>query len=199
MSSDRNGNNRGAVNQAEGGLPQFDAQNPFRLETGARWYAVYTQPRRELRARQQLAAQNFLVFLPLYRKTVRHARKLQTVNAPFFPRYLFAALDLGRDQWRSINGTFGVTSLITDGEVPRPVPYGVVESLAQASDGELVQPGKELKVGDPVRILSGPFADLLGELVRVDGASRVRVLLQLLGGVVPASIDRRDLMPTRAA
>ena len=39
----------------------------------------------------------------------------------------------------------------------------------------------------------------VGALVRIDGPSRVRVLLKLLGGAVPASIDRRDLMPTRAA
>jgi transcriptional antiterminator RfaH len=189
MSNDR-------LNPAEN---QFQNAGSFGLVTGERWYAVYAQPHRELRAKQQLAAQGFTVFLPMYRKTVRHARKLSTVNAPFFPRYLFVALDLDRDQWRSVNGTFGVTSLITDGAIPRPVPIGVVESLAQASDSGFVQPGKELKVGDAVRVLTGPFADLLGELVRVDGASRVRVLLKLLGGAIPASIDRRDLMPTRAA
>lgn len=178
---------------------QLASQNPISLVAGERWYAVYSQPHRETRAQQQLAAQGFTVFLPLYRKTVRHARKLTTVSAPFFPRYLFVALDLSLDQWRSVNGTFGVTSLITDGATPRPVPHGVVESLAQVSDAGFVQPGKELKVGDSVRVLTGPFADLLGELVRIDGPSRVRVLLQLLGGAVPASIDRRDLMPTRAA
>ena len=70
---------------------------------------------------------------------------------------------------------------------------------AWPTDAGLVQPGKELKVGDSVRVLTGPFADLLGELVRMDAPSRVRVLLRLRGGAVPASIDRRDLMPTRAA
>src|SRR3954463_6816938 len=175
---------------------QFEAVS---LAAGERWYAGYSQPHRETRAQQQLTVQGFTAFLPLYRKTVRHARKLTTVSAPFFPRYLFVALDLSLDQWRSVNGTFGVTSLITDGAIPRPVPHGVVESLAEVSDAGFVQPGKELKVGDSVRVLTGPFADLLGELVRIDGPSRVRVLLRLLGGEVPASIDRRDLMPTRAA
>lgn len=130
---------------------------------------------------------------------MRHARKLQTVNAPFFPRYLFVGLDLSRDQWRCVNGTFGVTSLIMDGAMPRAVPPGVVESLTEASEGGCLQFGKDLKVGDSVRVLTGPFANLFGELARIDGGGRVRVLLQLLGGVVPASIDRRDLIPTRAA
>ena len=166
------------------------------LAPGERWYVVFSQPNREGRAQQQITAQGFNVFLPRYRKTVRHARKLTVKSAPFFPRYLFVALDLTRDQWRSINGTFGVTTFVMDGATPRPVPHGVVEGLVQVSEAGVIQLGKELKVGDSVRVLGGPFADLLGELVRVDGASRVRVLLKLLGGMVPASFDRRDLMPS---
>jgi transcriptional antiterminator RfaH len=164
------------------------------LAQGERWYAVYAQPHREARAHQQLKAQGFQAFLPQYRKTVRHARKITLQNAPFFPRYLFVALDLDRDQWRSVNGTFGVTCLVMDGARPRVVPAGIVESLIELSSTGAVDLGQGLKVGDRVRILSGPFADLVGELVRVDGPERVRVLLKLLSGAVPASISRRDLM-----
>jgi transcription antitermination factor NusG len=46
-------------------------------------------------------------------KTVRHARRLSTVEAPFFPRYLFTVLDLTRHLWRSVNGTFGVSRLVS--------------------------------------------------------------------------------------
>lgn len=166
------------------------------LAPGERWYVVFSQPHREVRAQQQIAAQGFNAFLPIYRKTVRHARKLTSKSAPFFPRYLFVALDINRDQWRCISNTIGVTTLVMDGAIPRPVPQGIVEGLIQASEAGFVQLGQDLKVGDQVRILAGPFADLLGELVRIDGASRVRVLLKLLGGTVPASFDRRDLMPS---
>ena len=178
----------------------LSAPSPLRLTCGDRWYVVYAQPNREFRAQIQLAAQGFHTFLPRYRKTVRHARKLMTVSAPFFQRYLFVALDLSRDQWRSVNGTFGVTSLVTDGTFPRPVPHGVVESLFDASDSDgFLNLGDALNLGERVRLLTGPFADLIGELVRFDGSRRVRVLLQLLGGVVATSIDRGDLVPVRAA
>jgi transcription antitermination factor NusG len=147
----------------------------------------------------QLAAQGFHTFLPRYRKTVRHARKLMTVNAPFFNRYLFVALDLSRDRWRSIYGTFGVTSLISDGTSPIPVPKGIIESLINISDANgFIKLGDGLRVGEPVRVLTGPFADLIGELVRLDGTRRAQVLLQLLGSVVPVSIDRGHLASARA-
>ena len=180
--------------------PPLSEHNPSRLTDGERWYVVYSQPHREFYAQTQLAAQGFHSFLPRYRKTVRHARKLTTVNAPFFNRYLFITLDLGRDRWRSVNGTFGVTSLISDGMFPIPVPPGIVESLISISDADgFVKPGGGLQPGERVRILTGPFAEQIGELVRVDGARRVRVLLQLLGGAVAVSMERDQLMSARAA
>jgi transcription elongation factor/antiterminator RfaH len=174
--------------------------NPSQPAAGVRWYVVYSQPHREFRAQTQLTLQGFRTFLPRYRKTVRHARKLMTVNAPFFSRYLFVALDLSRDQWRSVNGTFGVTSLISDGMFPLPLPQGVIESLIKISDANgFINLGDALQVGERVRVLTGPFAGFVGELVRLDGARRVQVLLQILNGVVAASINRGDLAPVRAA
>ena len=67
-----------------------------------RWYAVHTLPFGEVRAAGHLENQAFRTFLPKRRKTVRHARKLTTLEAPFFPRYLFVALDLTRQRWRSV-------------------------------------------------------------------------------------------------
>jgi transcriptional antiterminator RfaH len=79
-------------------------------------------------------------------------------------------------------------------------PFGVVEGLGAActADGHL-HPGSVLGVGDRVRVLTGPFADLVGELARIDGVARVTVLLRLLGGEVPVSVPRVALMPVRAA
>jgi transcription elongation factor/antiterminator RfaH len=162
---------------------------------GERWYVVHTQPHREARAESHLAGQGFRTFLPRFSKTVRHARQLRTVSAPLFPRYLFVGLDLERDRWRSINGTFGVTSLLMGDELPLAVPLGVVESLAASCrvDGHVAL-GNELVVGEDVRILSGPFSDLVGRLVRIDGPARVRVLLQLLNGEIAVSIAKSSLI-----
>jgi transcription elongation factor/antiterminator RfaH len=188
--------------QAGNGMqtPYDTGRSVLNLCEGERWYVVHTQTHREFGAQTQLAAQGFRTFLPLHRKTVRHARKLRTVSAPFFPRYLFVALDLSRDRWRSVNGTFGVAGLVMGDEFPVAVPSGVVEGLGAActADGHL-RLGETLGLGDRVRVLSGPFADLVGELARIDGAGRVTVLLRLLGGEVPVSIPRVALMPVRAA
>src|SRR5690348_6651754 len=77
-------------------------------ERGERWYAVHCLSHREGVAAGHLRNQEYSVFLPLRRKTRRHARKIETVRVPFFPGYLFIRIDTSRDRWRSVNGTYGV-------------------------------------------------------------------------------------------
>ena len=54
------------------------------------------------------AKSGFPGILAARQKMRRHARKIDVVLAPFFPGYLFVQLDLQRDQWRSVNGTYGL-------------------------------------------------------------------------------------------
>ena len=160
-------------------------------DSGSRWYAVHTQPHREIRAQSQLENQGFSTYLPKRLKTVRHARKLRTTTAPFFPRYLFVSLDLRQHQWRSVNGTFGVSSLVMAGERPQPVPPGVVEAMVAATEQNgLLSFEQKLAVGASVRLLAGPFAEQLGTLERLDDSGRVRVLLEIMGGTIPVQVAR---------
>lgn len=158
---------------------------------GSRWYAVQCLSHREVAASAHLQNQQYQAFLPRRRKIRRHARKADTVLVPFFPGYLFVSLDLTRDRWRSVNGTYGVASLVMRGECPAPVPVGVVESLQQSCDElSVVQWQPDLKPGQAVRILAGPLVDVVGELERLDGAGRVRVLLEIMGARVPAVLPK---------
>ena len=168
------------------------------LSPGERWYAVRTQPGRELRACLQLKNQDFQTFLPKGLKTVRHARKFTTVTAPFFPQYLFVALDLTMHRWRSVNGTMGVTGLVMQGDLPHSVPHGVVEALLGMTDARgLLQFGLNLQLGDRVRVTAGPFAEKLATCERLDDGGRVRVLLDIMGGQIPVQIKRDYLVAAK--
>jgi transcription elongation factor/antiterminator RfaH len=161
-----------------------------------RWYAVHTLPFGEARAVGHLEAQAFRTFLPKRRKTIRHARKLSTIEAPFFPRYLFIVLDLTRDRWRSVNGTFGVSRLVMRGDEPHPVSYGIVEALIASADVDgVLHLAEKLRVGASVRLMAGPFAERLAILDHLDDDGRVRVLLDMLGRRVPISTTAHNIMP----
>ena len=161
-----------------------------------RWYAVYTLPHREAGAQLHLRNQDFRTFLPLMSKTIRHARRHDTILAPLFIRYLFVALDLTRDRWRAINGTHGVTTLIMHDGRPAPVHPGVVETLIASSTpaGEVLW-SPDIAPGDRVRLIAGPFAGQLGILQRLDGAGRVQVLLEMMGSHIPTKLHARALVP----
>jgi transcription elongation factor/antiterminator RfaH len=161
-----------------------------------RWYLVRTRPKSEKKAQWHLAAQGFQTYLPQIQRTIRHARKLTTVQVPLFPGYLFIALDLEQDRWVSVRSTVGVLSLFShpDGP-PIPVPVGVVESLIERSNRNVVRLDTGLVQGQDVRVLSGPFADLIGTLHRIDDNSRVQVLLQMMGAQVPVTLHRSALAP----
>jgi transcriptional antiterminator RfaH len=169
-----------------GGLP---AQHP-------RWYVVQSQPHKELYSATQLRNQGFRPFVPRIRKTVRHARQMKSVLAPLFPRYLFVSLDLSRDRWRSVRGTFGVSSLVMKGDRPAPVPDGVVEQLiAHTTKSEVIDFLPELTPGQTVRFLRGPFAEKIGRLVSLDATGRVAVLLKIMGSERSVKVPAESLMP----
>ena len=164
---------------------------PQRPKPEPRWYAVQCLSNREFYAASHLQHQDFEVFLPRRLKARRHARKVDTVVVPFFPGYLFVQLDLTRDRWRSVNGTYGVASLVMHGDAPARVPNGVVEALSESCDERgVIRWQPDLTPGQPVRILTGAFTDLVGELDRMNADGRVRVLLNLLGGWVPTLLSR---------
>jgi transcriptional antiterminator RfaH len=178
---------------------QSGTQSSLALEGNERWYLVHTLPHGERRAQLHLAAQGFRTHFPTIQKTIRHARQLRTVRAPLFPRYIFLILDLGRDRWLSVWGTFGVSSLYTSQDRPVPVQEGIVETLIENTDeANLALFTSGLTAGQSVRILSGPFANFVGMLDRLDAAGRVRVLLEMMGTAVPVAVRRGAICPAAA-
>lgn len=148
------------------------------------WYVVQTHPNAEAKAASHLERQGFSVYLPRYLKRRRHARKVQTVQAALFPRYLFVNIDLQSQRWRSIQSTIGVSRLVTNGDVPAPVPAPVICGLKDREDERgfiAMAQGPSFAPGDRIRILSGAFAEALGLFEGASDRDRVAILLDILG------------------
>jgi transcription elongation factor/antiterminator RfaH len=173
-----------------------DVPESLALRDGERWYLVHTLPKKDTQARMHLRVQGFRTFLPQYLRTVRHARQLRTVRAPLFPSYLFVILDVKRDRWLSVRSTIGVSHLVGAEHRPTPVPEGVVESLIVQTDASnLTIFANKLEKGQKVRITTGPFADFIGTLDRLDDAGRVRLLLDMMGSEIIITLPRSGILP----
>ncbi|MFB9985618.1 transcription termination/antitermination protein NusG [Mesorhizobium kowhaii] len=170
-------------------------QNSPAADNGVRWYVAGVSMGKETIAEQHLHRQGFVSFVPRGKRTVRHARQLSTRTAAYFPGYMFVAIDVTLQRWRSINGTIGIRSLIMRGDRPSPVPIGLVERfIALTGKDGLLDFSGGLKPGSSVRILSGPFAELIGRLDRLDSTGRARVLVAIMNGEIPIDLESSGLV-----
>lgn len=159
---------------------------------GARWYVVQTQVNGEAKAAQNLLRQGYEVYLPRYLKRRRHARKMDFTAKPLFPRYMFVAIDMATQRWRSIQSTFGVSRLVTNGDDPATVPDGVVHALRAREDEKgfiRLDSRPTFAPGDKVRVLAGAFMDSAGLFSGLADHDRVSILLDMLGRKVRVLLD----------
>lgn len=158
------------------------------------WFAVYTQPRNEALADEHLGRQGFDVFFPRYLKRRSHARRVEQVPAPLFPRYLFVRFDAATSGWRSIRSTRGVIDLVRNGEDPAIVPDAVIDSIKgrQGDDGYIALARQvRFEPGDRIRIDGGAFESCEAIFQAQRDDERIVALLALLGRkvVIQVPID----------
>jgi transcriptional antiterminator RfaH len=155
------------------------------------WCAVQTHARSEDKAAFHLRRQGYTVFLPKHLKRRKHARRIDWVPAPLFPRYLFVALDPEAGRWWSIRSTVGVSNLIRFGDGPAVVPSEIItEIMARQDEKGMVKAytGYAFKSGDRVKIIDGPLNDLEGLFLCATDEERVTILLNLMGREVKVRV-----------
>ena len=148
------------------------------------WYVVNTQPAAEHKALAHLHRQGFDVYLPRYLKRRSHARRIDWVAAPLFPRYLFVDMDLDSCRWRAIGSTVGVVQLVGFGRRPTPLPAAVIDELKRREDEKgliTVRHPDGFRPGDAVQLTDGPLRDIVGLFDCASDDDRVVVLLSFLG------------------
>jgi len=156
------------------------------------WYVVQTQVNAEAKAVRNLVRQGFEVYLPRYLKLRSHARKIEKVPVPLFPRYMFVRIDIATQRWRSVQSTFGVSRLVLNGSDPAPLAQQVINCLREREDTSgYVQLDQRPKfaLGAKVRVLAGVFAENLGLFDGMADRDRIAILLDLLGRKVRVSIE----------
>lgn len=159
------------------------------------WYVAHTKVHEENKALFHLQRQGFATYLPRYRKTRRHARRLETVPCPLFPRYLFIRMDLQQTQWRCVSSTLGVSHLICQNGMPAMISQSVIADIAAREDADgyvHLQEEPSFSPGQPIRIEEGPLADSQG-LFCASADDRVLVMLEILGRQVKVNLPKGSL------
>lgn len=186
-------------------LNQINSIKEQASSQGLVWVVVVTKPGQERRAKRELEQQAqwfggaFEAYLPM--KLAMNAKR-EMISAPFFPRYLFARIDLRLGSWKRIWSTLGVHGLLGS-QLDRP--YGVadwvIERLRAAEDAGFIRMGlKEERAkamgferGMKVRLAGSPIDAVFEELV---DDKRATILVSLLGRDSLLTVDIAKLRAT---
>jgi len=160
-----------------------------------RWYAIYTKPRCEQKAVNGLAQRCIEAFLPKI-ETVRKRQNRTLRHAePLFPCYVFARIEINSERLLAAKWTPGVRKVLGIGDRLSHVPDSVIDCIRQQMRTNNAIPRRQqFKVGDRVRVLTGPLADLVGIFQgEISPNGRVKILMNILQNPREVEVHLSDL------
>ncbi len=141
------------------------------------WFVCRTRVWEERRAEYFLNEKGFEVYLPKMEAQRVIGTRAVVMEKPLFPNYLFVRfnkeVETGFVRW-----TKGVVKILPESIAPFAVDDQVVESIRLLAQKDGVIRKQALKKNDKVRIVQGPFKELLGIFEEwTSDKGRVKVLL----------------------
>lgn len=159
-----------------------------------RWYAVHTQARHEKQVLEFLKFSNVSAVLPTYMAIRRWKNRTKhMLELPLFQGYLFVRFSL--ENRLKIACTPGVIALVGSGPYPTPIEDAEIDLLTNRIRQLDPMPYPFMKIGDRVRVKSGPLAGTMGILVRQKQNLRLVLSINLIMQSVSVEVDASDIEP----
>src|SRR3989339_1407376 len=165
----------------------------------AKWYVVHTQSGHEnrvavtLRTRVEamgLTPWIFEVLIPTQEKIKITKGKKTTVKEKLFPGYMLVKMIVTDDSWLAVRTTQGVTGFVGTADQPTPLPDEEVKAITAFGEQAAPKFQSAYTISEAVRIIEGPFTDLLGTISAIDEAKgKVIVLVSIFGRETPVELD----------
>jgi len=160
------------------------------------WYALWVRSRQERLVADNLDSKGFETFVPVYTSRRRWSDRVQEIELPLIPGYVFCRFDVTRRL--PVLTTPGLVRIVSLGKTPEPVDESEVQSLITAvKAGVHLQLWPFLKIGQMVSIEEGPLRSLEGVLVTTKGKDQLILSITLLQRSVAVAVDRRWVRPIR--
>ena len=132
----------------------------------------------------------FNVLVPKEKKIKIKSGKRKTIEEKIYPGYVLVEMIVTDDSWYVVRNTPNVTGFVGVGTTPVPVSPKEVEILKQRMGVETPQHKIEVKPGDSVKIVDGPFKDFDGKVSEIDEArGKIKVMVNIFGRDTPVELD----------
>ena len=172
------------------------ARHHVGVETAAadRWYALFVRSRHEKAVENSLKSKRYNVFSPSYRTKRKRVDRIAEIEVPLFPGYVFCQFDPSKRM--PILMTPGVVGVVGRGNRPDPVDDTEINFTRTVTlAGRSVQPWSFLRLGQRIRMQSGPLTGVEGIFLRVQDEDHLIVSVTLLQRAVSVVIERDSVSP----
>ena len=169
------------------------------LEQGRSWYVLHTYSGYEdavahnLRQRIESMSMEdriFNVIVPKEKKIRIKGGKRQIFEEKIYPGYVLVEMIVTDDSWYVVRNTPRVTGFVGSGTTPIPIEKKEIDEIMKRMGVEEPKYKIDVRVGDSVKIIDGPFRDFDGKVSDIDeDRGKVQVLVAMFGRETPVELD----------
>lgn len=168
-----------------------------------RWYIVHTYSGYENKVKTDLEKRIeymnmgdkiFRIEVPQKTVTQMKAGKKQEKEEKIFPGYVLVEMIMDEDSWYVVRHTSGVTKFVGSAKKPIPAKESEIKKILHRSSSQVEKIELDVKVGDKVRIISGPFADFDADIIEVyPDKSKLRANVSIFGRETPVELEYKQI------
>ena len=167
-----------------------------------KWYVVNTYSGHEKKVQEKLLMRAssmgmedyiFRVIIPETTEVeVKDGVKKEKVKK-MFPGYILVEMIMTDEAWYIVRNTPGVTGFIGSsgkGAKPTPLPPQEIDRVLATMGMSRVNIDNEMKVGDNVNIIDGPFNGMSGKIDSIDAENnRLTIIIDLFGQETSVDVE----------
>ena len=166
------------------------------------WYVVNTVSGHEYKVKEKLEMRINSMDLQenIFRVIVPEQKEIEYKDGvkkekvkKMFPGYVLIEMIMNDDDWFIVRNTQGVTGFIgSSGKGAKPIPLlpQEVDRILNSMGMSRVDVNKDLAEGKKVKIISGPFKDMVAKIDTIDmKEQKLNVLVDLFGQETSVEVD----------
>lgn len=164
-----------------------------------RWYVVHTYSGHEskvknnlLRRVESMKMENRIFQVEVPEEKVIEIKEGKRVEKAkkIFPGYVLVEMILDDDSWHAVRNTPGVTSFVGASSKPVPLMDREVRKILRRSSSGKTRVQIDLKVGDHIKVISGPFTDFSGDIIEIaPERGKLKVSVSIFGRPTPVELE----------
>lgn len=162
------------------------------------WHAVYVKYRTHKKVYEELLSKGIECYLPLKLVKRNWSDRVKFIEEPILPGYIFVRIS--REQYYDVLVTKGALRYVCFDNKPAVIRDNQIELLklfVEHLNDQIEVCTERLRKGSYVKILSGPLANVIGEVLEIRGKNHLILRFVELGYTlqVDLGLNEVELLP----